>query len=99
MAVAFEALLSDGYSNGITATIVARAGVCLKAQRGSPTLVDAVKTLFDWRGAIVHKGEGPANTDLRQARRALALCFVEVMRRTTAAMPRQTLEIADLFTK
>lgn len=97
LAVAFEALLSDGYSKGITETIVARARICVKAQRGSPKLAEAVETLFEWRGGIVHKGEGPTGADLRQARRAFALSFVEVVKRVNAATPRKTLEVATIF--
>lgn len=97
MAVAFEALLSDGYSKGITATIIARANICLKTQRGSPTLIQAVSTLFEWRGSIVHKGQGPSGINLRYSRRAFALCFIEVMKRVVAATPTATLVTADLF--
>jgi hypothetical protein len=97
MAVAFEALLSDGYSKGITNTIVARAGICVKAQRGSPALEPAVALLFDWRGGIVHKGEGPTKADLRQAQRAFALCFIEMMKRVVAADPAGTCEVSSLF--
>jgi hypothetical protein len=97
MAVAFEALLSDGYSQGVTTTIVARAAACIAAQKGSPALAVAVKTLFEWRGAIVHKGEGPTATDLRGARRAFALCFIDMMGRVTAVTPTKTLEVAALF--
>lgn len=97
MAVAFEALLSDGYSAGVTQKIVDRAQACLKSRRASASLVNDVKLLFEWRGAIVHKGDTPATTDLRGARRAYVHAFTEVVKRTTAARPTQTLQVAHLF--
>lgn len=97
MAVAFEALLSDGYSNGITKTILDRAEVCLKKRRAPAALLPALNVLFDRRGAIVHKGEAKTELDLRESQRAFAHCFVEVVRRAEAATPSKTLEVADLF--
>lgn len=97
MAVAFEALLSDGYSHGITQKIIQRAETCLRSQRASKQLADDVKVLFDWRGAIVHKGDTPGETDLRAVRRAYAHSFTEVVKRTAAARPTQTLQVAHLF--
>ena len=97
MAVAFEALLSDGYSQGITDKIGERAATCLKKRRAPAALVPAVTELFRWRGAIVHKGEAETQIDLRLARRAFAHCLVDVVRRVRIAEPTQTLQIAALF--
>lgn len=97
VAVAFEALLSDGFSAGITKVIVNRAQMCLDAQQAPATLSGAVQELFNWRGAIVHKGEADAETDLLRAHRVYVHCLIDVIRRTRESSPTETLVVADLL--
>jgi hypothetical protein len=96
-AVAFEALLSDGFSHGITQTIISRAQICLDARSAPSELGGAVAELFNWRGAIVHKGEADSETSLAQAHQTYVYCLVEVVHRTWESTPNGTLEIADLL--
>ena len=97
MAVAFEALVSDGYSAGITNAIIARVRHCIQAQGASSDLADAVATLFNWRGAVVHRGETQDEVDLSLARKAYGYCFCEVVKRTSARSGSTTLTMLELF--
>jgi hypothetical protein len=97
LAVAFEALLSDGFTMGITKIIMARATACLDQRQAPSALSASVGQLFDWRGAIVHKGEPDSEPSLRDAQRAYIDCFIEVVRRVQMAAPTKTLQIEDLF--
>jgi hypothetical protein len=97
MAVAFEALLSDGYSRGITNRIVDRAKECLKGQPNFDQLIKSISTLFAQRGAIVHRGELQEDINLRECRIAYSQCFSELVRRATSYTSQDTLTIQVLF--
>jgi hypothetical protein len=80
LAIAFETLLTDSYSGGVTARVRRRAAVCLQ-QAGMPQgLIGAVEQLFDARGKFVHSGFGPENISLDDARLAYVACLTTVTR-------------------
>lgn len=80
LAIAFETLLTDSYSGGVTARIRRRAAFCLQ-QAGMPQgLIGAVDQLFDARGKFVHSGFGPEDISLNDARRAYVACLTAVIR-------------------
>lgn len=56
LAVAFEILLTDSYSRGITAKINARAKKLLKGVPGVRSYSASVQKLFEYRGQYVHTG-------------------------------------------
>ena len=56
LAVAFEILLTDSYSRGITARINARAKKLLKGVPGVRKFSESVQKLFEYRGQYVHTG-------------------------------------------
>jgi hypothetical protein len=80
LAIAFETLLTDSYSGGVTARIRRRAATCLQ-QTGMPQALNgAVEQLFDARGKFVHSGFGPEDISLHDARRAYVACLTIVTR-------------------
>ncbi|MEN6543664.1 hypothetical protein [Parvibaculum sp.] len=79
LAVAFETLLSDFYTQGVTAKIIARVGVCLTGNSGAGKYQSAVESLFDKRGKTMHLGGFDGTPDLLLARRAYALCLVKIV--------------------
>jgi hypothetical protein len=80
LAIAFESLLTDSYSGGVTARIMRRAAICLN-EAGSPAAqVGAIAQLFDARGKYVHSGFGPEDFSLHDARRAYVACLSTVTR-------------------
>jgi len=56
LAVAFEILLSDSYSRGITAKIINRAKGLLKGVSGVRKFTASIERLFEYRGQYVHTG-------------------------------------------
>ncbi|MEI9988479.1 MAG: hypothetical protein WDM86_00425 [Rhizomicrobium sp.] len=79
LAVAFETLLSDFYTPGVTAKIIARVGACLKGNSAAAKYQTAVQSLFDKRGKAVHLGGFDGTPDLLLARRAYALCLAKIV--------------------
>ena len=80
LAIAFETMLTDSYSGGVTARIRRRAAACLQ-QAGMPQgLNGAVERLFDARGKFVHSGFGPEDISLHDARLAYVACLTTVTR-------------------
>ena len=56
LAVAFEILLTDGYSRGVTTKINERVKKLLKGVRGVRKFRASVQKLFEYRGQYVHTG-------------------------------------------
>jgi len=85
LAIAFETLLTDSYSGGVTARIRRRATLCLD-QAGAPRALNAaVEQLFDARGKFVHSGFGPEDMSLHDARLAYVACLSTVTRLAQSA--------------
>lgn len=80
LAIAFETLLTDSYSGGVTARIRRRAAMCLAQAGAAPDLNVAVEQLFEARGKFVHSGFGPENISLHDARLAYVACLSTVTR-------------------
>lgn len=80
LAIAFEALLTDSYSGGVTARIRRRAATCLLQAGMPPALNGAIEQLFDARGKFVHSGFGPEDISLHDARLAYVACLTAVTR-------------------
>ncbi|UAJ10629.1 HEPN domain-containing protein [Polymorphobacter megasporae] len=80
LAIAFETLLTDSYSGGVTARIRRRVAICLEMEAEPAELIEAVEDLFDARGKFVHSGLGPEDLPLRDARMAYVACLSTVTR-------------------
>jgi hypothetical protein len=75
LAVAFETLLTDYYSPGVSARIQRRVRICLKGRHGIAEYLAAVISIMKARGAIVHNGSSVQEAEIIKAQAAFALCF------------------------
>jgi hypothetical protein len=79
LAIAFESLLTDSYSGGVTRRILRRARICLD-RAGAPVDWNAeIARLFDARGKFVHSGFGPEALNLQTPRLAYFACLSAVV--------------------
>ena len=81
LAIAFEVLLSDFYVRGVTQKIISRSKTLLRGVRGYRKCWKSVEDLFSQRGAVVHSGKSPSQTDLYQAQKAFAYCFLRLAKK------------------
>lgn len=79
LAVAFEALLDDFYSRGVTERVKKRAYRLLKGVDGVRKYVSTIVEIFESRGAIVHHALSRREPDINIARQAYVLCFVRLV--------------------
>lgn len=80
LATAFEMMLTDNYSRGVTERLRRRTELLLKGQPGTKRYQQAVVDVYDARSATVHGG-ALAMSDLDVARRAFVLVFLNLMTR------------------
>lgn len=83
LAVAFETLLTDHYSHGVTERITRRSGLALKGVRGMRKMKSQVVILYQSRGSSVHQGLCTKMPDLRVCRQAFIHCFVSICRKVS----------------
>lgn len=81
LAVAFETLLTDAYAPGVSARVLKRLRICLRNKHGIDNYVDAVKSIMEARGEIVHNGSTIKEASVIKAQAAFALCFENVASR------------------
>jgi hypothetical protein len=86
LAIAFETLLTDSYSGGVTARVRRRAATCLQHASTPQALNGAIEQLFDARGKFVHSGFGPEDISLLDARLAYVACLTVVTRLAQGAV-------------
>ncbi|WP_457578837.1 hypothetical protein [Ensifer adhaerens] len=97
LAVAFEALLSDGYAQGVTNKILERAATCIGNLPEAITENKALRDLFDARGSIVHQGSTSDDVDMLIARRAFVRSFVWITERLDAVPSKSDSPLAGIF--
>jgi len=97
LAVAFEALLIDSYSGGVTARIVDRATHILKAEGQPRAVIEIVRKLFSARGNVVHAGSTTSKLDLPLARKAYAYCLMHILERLARIDETTTTAVGDLL--
>jgi hypothetical protein len=78
LAIAFELLLTDHYTPGVTAQIVCRAGLLYRGVPYRYAHEQHVRDLFSARGAIVHRGQADAGLELAAARRTYVGLFTRL---------------------
>lgn len=83
LAVAFETLLTDSYARGVAERVRRRLRLCLKGRHGIDAYVDAVNSVMEARGEIVHNGSTLQAAEIIKAQAAFALCFEVVAGRLT----------------
>ncbi|WP_211236026.1 HEPN domain-containing protein [Leisingera aquimarina] len=81
LAVAFETLLTDAYAPGVSARVRKRIRICLKGKHGIDDYVDAVRSIMEARGEIVHNGSTIKEVAVIKAQAAFALCLEDVASR------------------
>jgi hypothetical protein len=97
LAVAFEALLSDGFAQGVTNKILERAATCIGNLPEAITENKALRDLFDARGSIVHQGSTSDDVDLLIARRAFVRSFVWITERLDSVPSKSDSPLAGIF--
>lgn len=97
LAIALETLLTDFYSSGVRDRITDRVRLCLTSDIDVEVYRDAVKDLFESRGAIVHLGDAAMPQSFLKARQAYVLCFLEVVQRLDRLPTESVKPIADLL--
>lgn len=80
LSTAFEMLLTDHYGN-VRTTLVRRSKELMRGQRGTRAMQQAIGDLYVSRSEFVHGADQTTTTDMHLARRAYALCFLELSKR------------------
>ena len=97
LSIAFESLLTDTYSPGVTKRLRRRVEFSLRGIRGTHRLQSSVRKLYECRGAIVHTGSDDRFPDLAEAQRAYVLCFQRVVSRLPSLQNESTSPIGDIL--
>lgn len=97
LAVAFEVLLTDNYSRGISDKLKHRASLAIGTVRGKRRLLDALGRLYDARGECVHTGRATVDVDIRGARRAFTCAFLGVSQRLNRLPNHSSQPIGDIL--
>lgn len=95
LSTAFEMLLTDSFG-GVRTTLVSRSKVLLAGQRGTRAMQQAVSDLYVARSELVHGAAATTSADMDLARRAYALCFLELGRRVDNIPPTSSHPIRDV---
>lgn len=80
LSTAFEMLLTDHYGQ-VKATLVRRGKRLMRGQRGTRAMQRAIEDLYVSRSEFVQGAEQTTVADMYLARRAYALCFLELAKR------------------
>lgn len=80
LSTAFEMALTDHYGK-VQATLVSRSKTLMRGQRRTRAMQQAIGNLYVSRSEFVHGAEQTTSTDMHLARRAYALCFLELSKR------------------
>lgn len=78
LAIAFEILLTDNYSIGVSEKIYDRVSILLRGIKGNKKLKTAVRELYRARGKYVHAGEVNDTVCLKTARVAFIHTFLSL---------------------
>lgn len=96
LAIAYEMLLTDNYSPGVTERIIRRVKLVLRSVPRVRSLVASVKDLYEARGGIVHSGMSRLEVDLPLARKAYVHVFVELASRLPSLPDASSTPMKDL---
>ncbi|MFT8923138.1 hypothetical protein [Acetobacter sp.] len=81
LAIAFETLLTDSYSGGVTSRIERRVKICLKSKNKCSSYMKEIKKLFDARGKFVHSGRGPTDMPIESCQKIYIYCLEFILDR------------------
>jgi hypothetical protein len=96
LSTAFEMLLTDNYG-AVRSTLVSRSKQLMRGQRGTRAMQQAINDLYVSRSELVHGDEQTTSADMHVARRAYALCFLELAKRTHRIPAKTTTPIGDVL--
>lgn len=97
VAIAFETLLTDHYSSGISERLQRRLGICLKGVPGVVAYREAVVAIYKARSDIVHSRSAGMKANLVTARAAFARCFCALVARSQGWTPPADKPIQSLL--
>lgn len=95
LSTAFEMLLTDHYG-AVRPTLVSRSKELMRGQRGTRAMQQAIGDLYVSRSELVHGVEQTTSADMRLARRAYALCFLELSKRVDQIPATTPTPIGDI---
>jgi hypothetical protein len=75
LATAFEMLLTDSYSSGVSRRLERRLKLVLRGTRGTVLYQEAFRAMYKARGDLVHAGTEPTGLDLRRGQQAFVVAF------------------------
>jgi hypothetical protein len=81
LAVAFEILLTDFYSPGVSGRVPQHLSLALRGIQGQGLFTDEVKKLYDARSQAVHTAEIGQEVDMALARQAFVHALISITRR------------------
>ncbi len=97
LATAFEMLLTDHYSPGVTERLERRMRVVLRNVPGTRRYQKAFSELYGTRGALVHSGAADGTAvDMATAQQAFVRVFCELARRLPAVPSKSQTPMRDL---
>lgn len=98
LAIAFESLLIDHYSRGTTTKrLHKRVELGLRGIRGTRRLQSVVKSLYRYRGKIVHTGSADKFTKMAEAQKAYVFCFQRVVSLLPCLSKKSSKPIGDIL--
>ena len=97
LATAFEMLLTDSYSDGVSKRLARRLKLVLRGTRGTRRYQEAFGVVYKARGDLVHAGAEPTDLDLHRAQQAFVLAFCVIAPRI-ASVPNGTQRVMEYVT-
>ena len=97
LAIAFESLLTDAYSQGVAHRLVRRVQLCLRGVPGTLCYQKVVGDLYDHRSDIVHSGSAKPFGDMAVAHRVYVLCLQHVVSRLPNLPNESAKPIGDIL--
>ena len=97
LATAYEMLLTDHYSAGVTDRLTRRVKLVLRGLSGTRSYQQAFSHLYTARGALVHSGAtGQSGADLVTAQQGFVHVFTRMASRLNTLNPRTQTPMRDL---
>ena len=97
LAIAFETLLIDFYSPGVTDKILYRAKILLKGIPGNRKMNAEISNLIKKRGATVHLGSSSLAVDLSLTQKAYANILLKIIQNVENINPTNQEPILELI--
>lgn len=95
LSTAFEMLLTDNYG-GVRAALESRSEQLMRGQPDTLAMQQAIGDLYASRSEFVHGAEQTTSADMHTARRAYALCFLELSKRLDKIPKTTSTPVGDI---